>query len=148
MCEKAAFTDVGYNTDLDKAFKLIYNTAVQNHVPQKDLPRALVVISDMEIDNYIRCRDMSFLQKWKQLFREAGYEMPQLVCWNVEARQDTYIAQSATEKGIKYLSGSSASVFRDLISTLNCESAYDAMIKVLMNKIYDRVITKLPARAM
>jgi len=69
------------------------------------------------------------------------------VCWIVEARNDTFLAQAA-EKGIKYLSGSSVSVFRDLISTLNCESAYDAMIKVLMNKMYDRVITKLPARAM
>lgn len=146
MCKKA-FTDVGYNTDLNKAFRLIYNTAVQNHVPQKDLPRALVVISDMEIDNYIRYNNMDFLQKWKQLFREAGYEMPQLVCWNVNARNDTFLAQAA-EKGIKYLSGSSVSVFKDLISTLNCESAYDAMIKVLMNKMYDRVITELPARAM
>lgn len=146
MCEKAT-VEVGYNTDLNKAFRLIYNTAVQNHVPQKDLPRALVVISDMEIDNYIRYNNMDFLQKWKQLFREAGYEMPQLVCWNVNARNDTFLAQAA-EKGIKYLSGSSVSVFRDLISTLNCESAYDAMIKVLMNKMYDRVITKLPARAM
>jgi hypothetical protein len=111
------------------------------------MPKSLIVISDMEIDNYIRYNNMDFLQNWKQLFREAGYEMPQLVCWNVEARQDTFLAR-ASEKGIKYLSGSSASVFRDLISTLNCESAYDAMIKVLMNKMYDRVITKLPARAM
>lgn len=146
MCEKA-FQEVGYNTNLDKAFRLIYNTAVQNNVPQKDLPRALVVISDMEIDSYIRYNNLNFLQKWKQLFREAGYEMPQLVCWNVNARNDTFLAQAA-EKGIKYLSGSSASVFRDLISTLNCESAYDAMIKILMNKMYDRVITELPARAM
>lgn len=146
MCEKAT-VEVGYNTDLDKAFKLVYDTAVQNRVSQEDLPRALVVISDMEIDNYIRYNNMNFLQKWKQLFREAGYEMPQLVCWNVEARQDTYLAQSATEKGIKYLSGSSVSVFRNLLSILNCANAYEAMVKVLMDKMYDRVITKVPVRA-
>lgn len=147
MCEKAT-VEVGYNTDLDKAFKLVYDTAVDNRVPQEDLPRALVVISDMEIDNYIRYNNMDFLQKWKQKFRSVGYEMPQLVCWNVEARQDTYLAQSATEKGIKYLSGSSVAVFRNLLSILNCANAYEAMVKVLMDKMYDRVITKLPARVM
>ena len=147
MCEKAT-VEVGYNTDLDKAFKLVYDTAVNNRVPQEDLPRALVVISDMEIDSYIRYNNMDFLQKWKQKFRSIGYEMPQLVCWNVEARQDTYLAQSATEKGIKYLSGSSVAVFRNLLDILNCTSAYEAMIKVLMDKMYDRVITKVPSRAM
>jgi hypothetical protein len=70
--------------------------------------------------------------------------MPQLVCWNVSARNDTYLAR-AKEKNIKYLSGSSASVFQDLLNTLNCRSAYDAMIKILMNSIYDVIITEVRA---
>jgi len=141
MCEKA-FTDVGYNTNLDKAFELVYNTAVRNNVPAEDMPRALVVISDMEIDCYMRANsNLDFVTKWKRKFQEAGYEIPQLVFWNVEARANTYIGTA--REGVKYLSGSSASVFRDLISTLNCKSAYDAMLTVLMNPMYDKVITKV-----
>ena len=143
MCKKA-FSDVGYNTNLDLAFKLVYDTAVKNHVPAEDMPRALVVISDMEIDDYLNCTNLDFLGKWKSLFKGAGYEMPQLVCWNVSARNDTYLAR-AKEKNIKYLSGSSASVFQDLLNTLNCRSAYDAMIKILMNPIYDVIVTEVGA---
>ena len=143
MC-KRAFTDVGYNTDLDRAFQLVYETAVSNHVPTEDMPRALVVISDMEIDSYLSRNNLDFLGKWKNKFKNAGYEMPQLVCWNVAARNDTYIAQSIKSK-VKYLSGSSTSTFRDLIDTLNCRTAYDGMIKILMNPIYDKIVTKVSA---
>ena len=143
MCRKA-FSDVGYNTNLDLAFKLVYDTAVKNHVPAEDMPRALVVISDMEIDAYLSRANLDFLGKWKSLFKSTGYEMPQLVCWNVSARNDTYLAR-AKEKNIKYLSGSSASVFQDLLNTLNCRSAYDAMIKILMNPIYNVIITEVGA---
>lgn len=141
MCNKA-FEGAGLNTDLDAAFRLVYETAVSNNVPKEDMPRALVVISDMEIDSYLRRNNLDFLDKWKKMFWSVGYEMPQLVCWNVEARNDTYISQAVKSK-IKYLSGSSASTFRDLLNTLNCRSAYDAMVKILMNPMYDKVITKV-----
>lgn len=141
MCKKA-FQDVGYNTNLDLAFKLVYDTAVTNNVPKEDMPRALVVISDMEIDSYLRRNNLDFLDKWKRIFASAGYDMPQLVCWNVAARNDTFLS-TADKAKIKYLSGSSASTFRDLINTLNCRSAYDAMVKILMNPMYDKVITKV-----
>ena len=143
MCRKA-FSDVGYNTDLDLAFERVYHTAVDNQVPAEDMPRALVVISDMEIDSYLSRANLDFLGKWKARFKSAGYEMPQLVCWNVSARNDTYLAK-AKEKNIKYLSGSSASVFQDLLNTLNCKSARDAMIKILMNPIYDVIVTEVRA---
>lgn len=141
MCKKA-FQDVGYNTNLDLAFKLVYQTAVTNNVPKEDMPRALVVISDMEIDSYLRRNNLDFLDKWKRTFALAGYDMPQLVCWNVNARNDTFLS-TADKAKMKYLSGSSASTFRDLINTLNCRSAYDAMVKILMNPMYDKIITKV-----
>lgn len=141
MCRKA-FDGAGLNTDLDAAFRLVYETAVKNNVPAEDMPRALVVISDMEIDNYLRRASFDFLDEWNHKFKAVGYDMPQLVCWNVSARNDTYISQ-ATKSKIKYLSGSSVSTFRDLLDTLNCRTAYDAMIKVLMNPMYDKVITKV-----
>ena len=141
MCNRA-FSDVGYNTNLDLAFERVYRTAVDNQVPAEDMPRALVVISDMEIDAYLSRENLDFLGKWKARFKSAGYDMPQLVCWNVAARNDTFLS-TADKAKIKYLSGSSASTFRDLINTLNCRSAYDAMVKILMNPMYDKIITKV-----
>ena len=134
--------NVGYNTNLNKAFELILNTAVNHRVPQEDLPRALVVISDMEIDNYVRYHGLDFVKTWRERFKEMGYELPQLVLWNVEARNDTFLTKMTT-KGVTFLSGQSASTFRSLIDTLNCKSAYEAMVKVLMNPAYDVVVTKV-----
>ena len=141
MCQKA-FQDVGYNTNLDRAFERILRTAIDAGATAEDMPRALVVISDMEIDRYYRRpNELDFVDKWRNRFTEAGYEMPQLVFWNVAARQNTYI--SSAKSGVKFLSGSSASVFRDLVNTLNCANAFEAMVKTLMNPIYDCVITSL-----
>lgn len=134
--------NVGYNTDLDKAFNLILDTALNNRVPQEDLPRALVVVSDMEIDSYVRYHGLDFVETWRNKFRANGYELPQLVLWNVEARNDTFLTKMAT-KGVTFLSGQSASTFKSLIDTLNCKSAYEAMVKVLMNSAYDVVVTKI-----
>jgi Domain of unknown function (DUF2828). len=134
--------NVGYNTNLDKAFNLILDTALNNHVPQEDLPRALVVVSDMEIDSYVRYHGLDFVKTWRERFKAYGYELPQLVLWNVEARNDTFLTKMAT-KGVTFLSGQSASTFRSLIDTLNCKSAYEAMVKVLMNPAYDVVVTKV-----
>lgn len=141
MCQKA-FQDVGYSTNLDRAFEQILRTAIRVDASNEDMPRALVVISDMEIDHYCRRpSELDFVDKWHNRFMEAGYDMPQLVLWNVEARQNTYI--SSARPGIKFLSGSSASVFRDLVNTLNCANAFEAMLKTLMNPIYDCVVTSL-----
>lgn len=134
--------NVGYNTDLNRAFNLILDTALENHVPQEDLPRALVVVSDMEIDSYVRFHGLDFVKTWRERFKAYGYELPQLVLWNVEARNDTFLTKMAT-KGVTFLSGQSASTFRSLIDTLNCKSAYEAMVKVLMNPAYDVVVTKV-----
>ena len=134
--------NVGYNTDLNRAFNLILDTALENRVSQEDLPRALVVVSDMEIDSYVRFHGLDFVKTWRERFKAYGYELPQLVLWNVEARNDTFLTKMAT-KGVTFLSGQSASTFRSLIDTLNCKSAYEAMVKVLMNPAYDVVVTKV-----
>ena len=55
--------DVGYSTNLDAAFQYVLNHALNNHITTEDMPKALVVISDMEIDPYFRGRrNMDFVQ--------------------------------------------------------------------------------------
>ena len=38
------------NTDLKAAFDKVLEIALNNHVPQEEMPKAIIVISDMEID--------------------------------------------------------------------------------------------------
>ena len=124
----------------------ILTTAVENNVPKKDMPKALVVISDMEIDKYMRPTDVwgrafkwDFIDTMRARFKSYGYDLPIIVMWNVEARQDTYLS---TRDDVIFVSGQSPSVFKNFIGALNGQTGYDVMGKTLTDKMYDRVVLK------
>lgn len=130
-------TDVGYNTNLEAAFNAILQTAINNRVPNEEMPKALVVISDMEIDRYMRPgRHWDFIQTMKAKFARYGYELPKIVLWNVEARNDTFLSQS---EDVIFVSGQSVSTFKNLCGTLDGKTAWDFMLEVLNDKMYDVV---------
>jgi hypothetical protein len=131
-----ASTDIGYNTNLEKAFMYILNHAVTNHISNFDLPAALVVVSDMEIDNYARYKGFNFVDEMKARFAAYGYTMPKLVCWNVEARNDTFLSQS---NDVVLVSGQSVSTFKNLCSSLDGKTAWEFMMEVLDDPMYDCV---------
>ena len=136
LVNAARWNGVGFNTDLEKAFDTILRLCVHNHIPQSDLPEALVVISDMEIDGW-RYQNMDFVTQMAVKFANCGYKMPKLVMWNVQARQDTFHAK--TNDNVQFISGSSPSAFADLIRGREL-SAYELMVEALSNPIYDKVI--------
>ena len=130
-------TDVGYSTDLAKAFMYILETAVTNGLKNSDMPKALVVISDMEIDPYFRGRrSFDFVDEMKARFATYGYTLPKLVLWNVEARNDTFLSKS---DDVVLVSGQSPSVFKNLCSSLDGKTAWEFMMEVLNDPMYDCV---------
>lgn len=130
-------TDIDYNTNLDAAFEYVLQTAKRNNILDIDLPRALVVISDMEIDPYFTNPGrLNFVNKWKRLFAAAGYTMPKLVLWNVEARNDTFLSN---DPDVILVSGQSVSTFYNLCGALGGKSSWDFMLEVLNDKMYDSV---------
>lgn len=127
---KVMSTDMGYNTNLDKAFELIYKTAVRT----REVPKALVVISDGQFDYDVRPDTAdSIVGKWNKKLREAGLPETKVVSWNVEARQDNYIG--TTYDNISYCSGSGVGPFNDLRELIEC-NAYEAMVKILSKDVY------------
>lgn len=129
-------TDIGYNTNLEAAFNYILSNATYNNVSNEDMPKALVVISDMEIDRYMRGRELGFIDTMKEKFMEHGYELPKLVLFNVEARNDTFLSQS---QDVINISGQSISTFKHLCGILEGKTSYDMMLEILNDKMYDCV---------
>ena len=129
-------TDIGYNTNLEAAFDKILDTAIQYNMTNKELPKALCVISDMEIDRYIQWRGLNFVDKMRFKFNQAGYIMPKLILWNVEARNDTFLTQ---DNDVIKVSGQSASIFKRLCGCLDGKTDIDFMLETLKDKAYDRV---------
>lgn len=134
----------GMNTDFMAAMQLILNIAVQNRVPQEELPRALVVITDMEFDDASRPGQTkkTFAQLCRRMFAAQGYTAPTLVFWNVNSLQDVFHAD-AGEQGVVLVSGQSASTFRNLLRFLRGESPLtplDFMYEVLGSERYSAIV--------
>lgn len=129
-------TDAGYSTNLEKAFEAILETAVTMNVSSENMPEALVVISDMEIDKYMRGYGIDFVDEMKKRFEAEGYQFPKLILWNVEARKDTFLTQS---QDVIMISGHSPSQFKALINCLD-KSGYEVMLEVLNDPMYDCVV--------
>lgn len=128
---------VGYNTNLKAAFDAILSTAVRTHCPQADLPKALVIISDLEID-YWHGGSLTFTEEMRKRFADAGYEIPKLVYWNVDSRKDTFLASKNDPNAI-LVSGQSASTFKNLIKGITL-SAFEIMEQTLNDPRYDCVV--------
>lgn len=146
--DKLSCVDFGIceNTNIEAAFNLILKVAVDNKLEQSDLPKSLIIISDMEFDeaqrvNYWDSTSSPSRETYTTLmakkYEDAGYKLPTIVYWNVDARQNTFHAK-ADEKGIQFISGQSTSSFKDLIRGRNL-TAKELMLMALNDPMYDCV---------
>lgn len=144
-----ADADWNNSTNIEAAFDLILNVAVKNQLTQEDLPKNLVIITDMEFnkctcDNSVRSTgwgshtNMTFYDQMKAKYARCGYELPEIVFWNVNARNDTYHSDAYVPH-VRMVSGQSASVFKTLIDG-KTHTPYEFMLEVLFNERYKDVV--------
>lgn len=98
------------NTNLQRVFELLLNTAVKHNLPQEELPEIIYIISDTEFDIH-KGTDKTIFQFMKDKFKKAGYKLPIIVYWNVESRNKQYPVRK-DETGAVLVSGCSPAVFR------------------------------------
>ncbi|MHC5216917.1 DUF2828 family protein [Enterococcus sp. LJL128] len=132
----------GYNTNLEKVFQVILQTAKQYRLSQAEMIEKLYIISDMEFDaavgrtGAVYTRETLF-KTLKRMMNRAGYQMPEIVFWNVNARQNQ-LPVSMEEKYVKMVSGYSPSVFEALIQDQSV-SPVDFMMKVIGSERYEPI---------
>ena len=135
--QKTASADVGYSTNLMKAMNEILRVAVANGVPNSEMPKAMLVLSDNEIDQYYRPNaNWDFMDALEAKFRAYGYECPKLILWNINARNDTFLSN---REDVVLVSGQSASTFKNLVRALNGMTAYEYMVSILNEKAYEKI---------
>ena len=133
--------DWGMNTDLKATFELILDQAVKHNVPLSEMPTKVLVLSDMEFDEAIGSR-MYDVSDWnptaqemiKGMYEEAGYEMPGIVYWNIQSRQDN-VPTRFDEMGTALVSGFSPSIMKSILS---CEelTPYKMMMETVGSDRY------------
>ncbi len=131
----ASFTKIA-NTNIEAVFDLVLNTAVKNHLSQKELPKKLI-ISDMEFDECVKNAKMTNFQNAKTKFEAAGLQLPQVVFWNVASRnRQQPVTQN--EQGVALVSGCTPRLF-SMIAGGNL-SPYAFMMEVVNSKRYANIV--------
>lgn len=127
------------NTNLQAAFDLILNTAKHNKVPEKDMPKTLYIVSDMEFD--YACSDegksATNFDVMKEKFAKAGYKLPNVVWWTVDSRQNN-VPVKFSDNGVALVSGSHPSILKK-IGNMKTLSPLGLMIEALTDKRYDAI---------
>lgn len=138
----AMHAPVNYSsTNLEGAFDLLLNTCVKGNVPQADMPDAIVIVSDMQIDcvdGVDRNNNMPFYDVMKKRYNEAGYEMPQVVFWNVNAMNPTFHAARST-RGVSMVSGFSTNIFKQVMDNIGT-TPYELMMAVVNDERYKDIV--------
>ena len=132
-------------TNIEKTFDLILDVAVKNHMSQEDLPKNILIISDMEFDSatsryygwdHIKKCDKTLFSTISKKFENAGYKMPRLVFWNVNSRTET-IPVRENDLGVALVSGFSVNVCKMVMS--GEIDPYKCLLDAIMDNRYDAV---------
>ena len=136
-------TNLCENTNLEAVFDLLLATAKKPGVNAWDIPKTIVVISDMEIDqgssnywgslNHNRWTEKSAsteMEKIRQKWAAAGLKMPKLVYWNVDARHNTILDSGPN---VTFVSGMSPVIFKQVLTG---KTGYDLMIETICSDRY------------
>ena len=122
------------NTDLHSAMNKILSVAKKSNVPQEDMPEMLLILSDMQFDQCASF-DHSAMEMISSKFDEAGYKIPNIVFWNINARDNVPVKYDT--RGVALVSGFSPAIMKAVLSSDTEQFTPQAiMLKAVMNERY------------
>ena len=121
------------NTNIQRVFELILKTAVKNRVPQAEMPARIYIISDMEFDCCTMDSSLTNFEYAQRLFRSNGYQLPEVVFWNVASRNRQQPV-TVNDRGVALVSGCNPRIFQMLKAGIL--SPYAFMMDVLGSERY------------
>lgn len=150
---------MGYSTNIEAVFSLLLNIVVAEKLPQSELPKRIVIISDMEFNKAVGIGDpdrvpynisreshermlnerfSTLFQTIRNSYLDKGYELPKIVFWNVNGTNKQFPV-STNDEGVQLLSGHSKDILKALVEEKASLTAYELMESVLNDPRYDAV---------
>lgn len=134
------------NTNIEAVFNLILTTAVNNKMTQDEMPKNILILSDMEFDSCVTMNTVdswslnkptnSLFDKFKKSYEQAGYKLPRLIFWNICSRTGT-IPVKENELGVALVSGFSPNIVKMIMG--NSLDPYALLIEVLRSPRYESI---------
>ena len=123
------------NTNLHAAIQKILDVAVKGNVPAEEMPQVLLILSDMQFDQCAR-HDDSAMQMIERKYAEAGYTVPQIVFWNLNAHDNVPV--KFDKNGTALVSGFSPSIMKAVLAAdLEDFTPESIMRKTIMSERYN-----------
>jgi hypothetical protein len=127
-------SDWEMSTNLHAAMDKILSVAVKGSVPASDMPAMLLVLSDMQFNQCARYDDTA-MQMIERKFADAGYVVPQIVFWNLNASDNVPV--KADKSGTALVSGFSPSIMTSLLAAdMDQFTPEGIMLKTVMSDRY------------
>lgn len=123
------------NTNLNAAIQKILDVAKAGNVAPEDMPQVLLILSDMQFDQCAR-HDDSAMQMIERKYAEAGYTMPKIVFWNLNAADNVPV--KFNKSGVALVSGFSPTIVKSVLAADLEEFTPEAIMrKTIMSERYD-----------
>ena len=127
-------SDWGMSTNLHAAFSKILDVAVKGNVPQEEMPGMVLILSDMQFNACVS-HDDTAMQMIERKFADAGYAVPQVVFWNLNASDNVPV--KADKSGAALVSGFSPAITKALLAAdMNEFTPEGIMLKTVMSDRY------------
>lgn len=147
---RAREADWAMNTNIEAVFDMLLRVAKREGTKAEDMPQTLYIFSDMEFDGCIASgktqRDRygysarlnrdgieTLLEGIAKDWAAAGYELPRVIFWNLDARSQNIPALGGR---FSYVSGFSMNMVECILSG---KDGYDLMLEKLMSERYNTV---------
>jgi hypothetical protein len=125
----------GMSTNLHAAMQKVLDVAIKGNVPQEEMPGMLLILSDMQFNGCVR-HDDSAMQMIERKFRDAGYEVPKIVFWNLNAHDNVPV--KFDKSGVALVSGFSPAIMKAVLAAeLENFTPESIMLKTIMNDRYN-----------
>ena len=123
------------STNIVNAFKAILAHALRNDVCQDDMPDYLAILSDMQF-NYCANFDDSALESLKRQYDAAGYQMPKVIFWNLNAKGGSPV--TVKDSNTALVSGFSPTIAKTVLAADEKDFTPEGiMLKTILSSRYD-----------
>lgn len=126
---------VGYDTNLESAFIMLLNKAIEFKVSVDEMPTMILVLSDMEFN---QVGGLTAQEMIEDKYNKAGYKMPKLVYWNIQSRSDSNKPVQFDKEGTALVSGFSPALLTNLLAGKEM-TPISMMMSVIDSERYSKV---------
>lgn len=130
--QTVARAEWGMNTNLEAVFNMLLVRAIQFRVPESEMPRNILIISDMQFDQCAQFPGATALEMIRVKYAQAGYTLPNVIFWNVRTSEGVPV--KINNYGVALVSGFSPSIMTQLLG--GEMSPMGIMLKTLLSDRY------------